>query len=224
MLDAHDLETMTVPAWERAKAALAAGDVEQAVALIDEAVDRWRGLQDYSISWITSLLGFIGRELSEDAVERALREFGEGYLAERRDGEAWNALPAEARAKSIARAMLANFGACEVAEDEEKITLRFRCGSGGRLIDEGRYEPDGAYLVLRERGPATFGRDALPVYCAHCSVNNEMQPIEATGYPTTVEHPPERPGEACVHHVWRDLDAIPDEVYRRVGRSRQEGR
>jgi hypothetical protein len=214
-----DTETMTEPAWEQAKAALAAGDTARAAELIDVAVARWRSLQDYSINWITSLLSFIGRELGEDAVEAALRRFGEEFLRPRRSGD-WDALPADARAKAVARAMVANFGTCEVTEDDEKIVLSFRCGSGGRLIDEGRYEGEDGYLTLQQPGPQTFGRPTLPVYCAHCSVNNEIQPVEWGRAPTTVEHPPSRPGEPCVHHVYKDLDALPAEIYDRIGKAK----
>jgi hypothetical protein len=211
-----NIETTTVPAWDQAKAALARGDADRAAELIDVAVRRWRSLQDYSINWVTSLLSFIGRELGEEAVERALRDFGESYVRPRR-GDTWDALPADARATAVARAMVANFGECEVDEDDEKITLSFRCGTGGRLIDEGRYGDDG-YLVLRERSGQTFMRDELPVYCAHCSVNNEIQPLEWGGAPVTVEHPPRQPGEPCVHHVYKDPAAMPDEVYVRIGK------
>ena len=207
---------MTVPAWDQAKAALDRGDAEAASELIDVAVRRWRSLQDYSINWITSLLSFIGRELGEEAVEQALRDFGDDYVRPRR-GEGWDALPAEARAKAVARAMVANFGECEVDEDDEKITLSFRCGTGGRLIDEERYGADG-YLVLREPAGRTFMRDELPVYCAHCSVNNEIQAVEWGGAPVTVEHPPERPGEPCVHHVYKDASLMPQDVYVRIGK------
>ena len=129
-------------------------------------------------------------------------------------------MPAPARAKAVARAMVANFGECEVSEDDEKITLSFRCGSGGRLIDEGRYEGDGAYLVLREAGPRTFSRPELPVYCAHCSVNNEIQPVEWSGYPITVESPPTEKFGRCVHHIYRDMAAVPEEAYQRIGKEK----
>jgi hypothetical protein len=114
--------------------------------------------------------------------------------------------------------MVANFGECQVDEDDEKITLSFRCGTGGRLIDEGRYEGDDGYLVLQERAGRTFMRDTLPVYCAHCSVNNEMQPIEWGSAPVTVEHPPPAAGEPCVHHIYRDPTHLPPEVYERLGK------
>jgi hypothetical protein len=215
-----DVASMTTSAWDAAKAALRAGDVDAAETWIDTAVTRTRSLQVYSLNWITSLLSFIGRELGEDAVERALRTTGEDFIRPRRgDPAAWDSLPAVARAKVIARAMVANGGTCEVSEDDEKITLAFRCGSGGMLIDERRYESEGGpYLVLRERAGRTFERDALPVYCAHCSVHNEIQPLEWGGGPTSVEYPPEHPGEPCVHHVYKDPAALPDEVYLRISR------
>lgn len=219
-LDPDQVERMTTPLWEQAKGAIDAGEPERAKALIDSSAERWRSLQDYSINWVTSLLTFIGDELGEAAVEQALRRSGEQFVRERRATEIrWDDLTAEQRAKAITTAMVANFGTCEVDEDDDKIVLSFRCGSGGRLIDEGKYQGDDPYLVLREASPRTFGRPELPVYCAHCSVNNEIQPVEWGGAPVTVEHPPERPGEPCVHHVYRDVDALPDEVFLRIGRT-----
>jgi len=52
-------------------------------------------LQDYSINWITSLLSFIGEEIGEAAVERALRKTGDEFVGPRRDtGTDWGSLPA----------------------------------------------------------------------------------------------------------------------------------
>jgi hypothetical protein len=220
-LDADQVGRMTTPLWDQAKAAIDAGEPERAKQLVDAAVARWRSLQDYSINWVTSLLTYIGDELGEAAVEDALRRSGDQFVRARREGGAirWEDVPAERRAEAIAGAMVANLGTCEVAEDDDKIVLSFHCGSGGRLIDEGRYDGDDPYLVLRDAGPRTFGRSELPVYCAHCSVNNEIQPVEWGGAPVTVEHPPERPGEPCVHHVYRDVDAMPAEVFLRIGKS-----
>ena len=216
-----ELASMTAAPWERAKQAIADDRLDDAVALIDDAAQRTRGLQIYSIEWITSLLSFVGRELGEDAVERALRASSDDFIRARREppgAPPWDTLAATVRAKAIARAMVANGGTCAVSEDDEKIVLSFRCGSGGRLIDEGRYDDDGGpYLTLRERGGRTFERDALPVYCAHCSVNNEIQPVEWGGAPTSIEYPPERAGEPCVHHVYKDVNAIPSESYVRIG-------
>ena len=219
-----DIDRMQTPLWEQAKAAIDAGDGEAAKALLDRAVTQWAGLKDYSINWITSLLTFITDELGEDAVERALRTTGDEFVRPRRDtGTSWSDLPASARAKVIARSMLGNMGAVEVAEDDEKITLSFRCGSGGKLIDDGRYEGEHAYATLREPAARTFSRDELWVYCAHCSVNNEIQPVEWGEAPTSIEYPPTRAGEPCVHHVYKDGAAIPAEAFERIGKPRPAG-
>jgi hypothetical protein len=224
-LSGEEIARMETPLWEQAKAAIDRGDADGAKAAIDRAVAQWASLKDYSINWITSLLSFVAEELGEDAVERALRATGEQYVRPRRaSGGEWSQLPAAARAKVIARSMLGNMGEVEVAEDDEKIVLAFRCGSGGKLIDEGRYEGEHAYATLRERSGRTFMRSELPVYCAHCSVNNEIQPIEWGDAPTTVERPPERAGERCVHHVYKDVSQIPDDDYRRVGKEPPPGR
>ena len=218
-LNPDEIARMRTPLWEQARAAFLAGDSERGSALLDKAVGEWRSLKNYSINWITSLLTFVGEELGDEAVERALRKTGEEFVRPRRDtGTDWGDLPASTRAKVIARAMLSNFGEVEVDEDDEKIVLSFRCGSGGSLIDGGAYEGEHAYLTLREQAGRTFMRDELPVYCAHCSVNNEIQPVEWGGQPTSIEYPPERPGERCVHHLYKDGRAIPAEAYRRIGK------
>jgi hypothetical protein len=217
-LTAGDVARMRTPLWEQAKTAIAQGRPGDAMVLIDRAVEQWSGLKDYSINWIASLLTFIGEEMGEDAVERALRKTGDEFVRPRRDtGTEWGSLPAAARAKVIARAMLANMGTVEVEEDDEKIVLSFQCGSGGKLIDDGRYDGDDAYLRLRERSPRTFMRDELWVYCAHCSVNNEIQPVEWGGTPSSVEHPPHAAGEPCVHHIYKDVTKVPADAYERIG-------
>ena len=208
---------MSTPLWQQAKDALAAGDTDEAAALIDKAVAQWSQLKDYSINWITVLLTFIGEELGEEAVERALRKTGDDFVRPRRDtGTDWGSLPASVRAKVITRAMLGNMGEVEVDEDDEKIVLSFKCGSGGKLIDDGRYEGEHAYMTLREPAGRTFMRDELWVYCAHCSVNNEIQPVEWGEAPSSIEYPPERAGERCVHHIYKDVADTPAEAYERI--------
>jgi hypothetical protein len=194
------------------------GDGVEAKRLLALMAGDWERNKDYSINWITSLLSFIGRRLGEPAVEEALRDFHDRYLTQRRAGTV--TVDARKRMEGIARGMKANGADVLLDEDDEKYVLSFRCGSGGMLIDGGAYGPPRDYLTLRERGPRTFGRPELPVYCAHCSVNNEIVPIERNGVPATIEYPPERPGERCVHHVYKDPASIPEDVYRRVGLAR----
>jgi hypothetical protein len=214
-MDQREMET---PARTLVEAAIDRGDAAEAKRLVARMEADWLRNKDYSINWITSLLSFIGRRLGEDAVEEALRDFGGRYLRERRAGYA--SVTPDQRLEGLVRAMKANGGEVEISEDEDKFVASFRCGSGGKLIDDGAYAAPRDYLTLHGPTPVTFGRATLPVYCAHCSVNNEIEPIEQSGVPVTVEFPPERPGERCVHHVYKQPGAIPDEIYRRAGKGR----
>lgn len=211
----HEIETPTVRLIHEA---IDSGDDDRAKRLLDLAAGDWERNKDYSINWITSLLSFIGRRLGEQAVEEALRDFSDRYLGDRRAGY-WE-LDARKRMEGIVRGMKANFGEVSMREDDDKFVLEFRCGSGGKLIDDGAYEKPRDYLTLRRRGPVTFDREELPVYCAHCSVNNEIVPIETGGVPVTVEFPPSAPGEHCVHHVYKDVADVPASIYERVGKEK----
>jgi hypothetical protein len=208
------------PVYFAIAAAIDRSDPAEAKRLLGLMVGDWRRNKDYSINWITSLLSFIGARLGEEAVEEALRDFGERYLKARRYS-AETVVPRK-RMEGIVRAMKANGGTAEVSEDAEKWSLSFRCGTGGKLIDEGAYSDGRAYLTLSGPSPVTFGRESLPAYCAHCSVNNEIQAIEWEGAPATVEFPPTAPGERCVHHVYKNASDIPAEIYERVGKIKPE--
>ena len=221
VLTDRDRDRITTATWTRARRALEEGRIDEGIELLDESVERWHDVQWFLVNRITSLLSFVADELGEEAVERALRRTGEEFIRGRRDtGVDWATLPANVRAKVMARAFLTNFGEVAVDEDDEKVTLSIACGTGGRLVEEGRYEGDDSYVTLREKAPRTFMMDALPVYCAHCSVNNEMQPIEWGGTPLSVEHPTTERGERCVHHIYKDLGDVPEEEYARVGKTR----
>jgi hypothetical protein len=217
-MDKQEIETPTATLIAEA---IDRGDATAAKRLLALMTGDWERNKDYSINWITSLLSYIGRRLGEDAVEDALRDFHERYLNQRRAG-ATTTNPRK-RMEGVARGMKANGADVAFTEDDEKFVLSFRCGSGGMLIDGGAYGPPRDYLTLNEPGPRTFGRSELPVYCAHCSVNNEIVPIEQTGVPATIEFPPERPGERCVHHIYKDARTIPNDIYRRVGMDKPDG-
>ncbi len=212
-MDVREIETPTAQLIEEA---IDAGDGARAKKLLHLMVGDWERNKDYSINWIAQLLSFIGLRLGEPAVEEALRDLGDRFVRPRRGAPA----DARKRMEGIARGMKANGADVRFSEDDEKYELSFKCGSGGMLIDSGAYAEPKNYLTLREKGSVTFGRDELPVYCAHCSVNNEIQPIEWDGAPQTVEYPPEQPGERCVHHIYKNAASIPDEVFARLGKFR----
>jgi hypothetical protein len=58
------------------------------------------------------------------------------------------------------------------------------------------------------------------VYCAHCSINNEIQPVEWGSAPSSIEHPPTKAGEPCVHHIYKDVADTPADAYERIGKEK----
>lgn len=59
-----------------------------------------------------------------------------------------------------------------IVEDDAKVTFLLQpCGSGGRLINEGRYYATGAapYALVHRPSASTFAMPDFPVYCNHCS-------------------------------------------------------
>lgn len=201
-MDDRELVTPTRALIEEA---IDAGDDARAKELLFHMEQDWLRNVDYSINWIASLLSFVGRTQGEPAVEDALRDFGERYLRARR--EAGQGASPRKVVEAVARAMKANGGEVTLEEDDEAYVLSFRCGSGGKLIEDGAYTDARGYLTLREPGPMLAGRDEMPVYCAHCPIHNEVQPTEWFGAPTTIQFPMTEPGTRCVHRVPKEPPA-----------------
>ena len=116
--------------------------------------------------------------------------------------------------------MLGNMGEVEVDEDDEKITLSFRCGSGGKLIDDGRYDGEHPYLRLRERAGRTFMRDELWVLL-RALLGEQRDPAGRVGRDArraSSTRPSVRANGACTTST-RTRRAMPGEVYVRIGKA-----
>ena len=106
----------------------------------------------------------------------------------------------------------------DITEDDEKVTIkRCPCGSGGRLISEGKYEGDNAFHTIEKGQPLTYGKDNYPSYCADEYAMEKID-IENTGRPFVVVEPAERLGrDYCSLRVYKDPEAVPLKYYERVG-------
>ena len=103
-------------------------------------------------------------------------------------------------------------------EDDDNVEIKMRpCGSGGRLVIEGKYEGKNAFLTIKNAQPLTYGRKDFPVYCAH-EYAMEKVDIEENGSPFVVVEPAEKLGkEFCRMIVYKDSDKIPTKYYERLG-------
>ena len=86
------------------------------------------------------------------------------------------------------------------------------CGSGQRLVRNGRYEGPDAFGTTRQAHDWSYGREGFPLYCTHCSFMNESLPLEWIGYPLYPSHPPDDfHTDPCVWHWYKDPADIPAE-------------
>jgi hypothetical protein len=111
----------------------------------------------------------------------------------------------------------------EISEDEEKVTIKMcPCGSGGRLVNEGKYEGTDAFLKIDQPQPLTYGRAGYPVYCAH-EYAMEKVDIEENGTPFMVVEPAEKLGrDHCLLVIYKDPAKVPAKYYTRIGRTPPE--
>ena len=206
---------------------------------LDRSAETWRDLHDCEVDQLSGLFDLVIRRFGEPA----LREMYEGWVIGDWFAKRYQRFDVSNLDWTGASQLLvylafeghhghlsgpARDGSIEFVEDAEKITLSFRpCGSGGRtLAGEAR---DGLPPLADERlnwpplGEAhdfTWNQTGICAYCAHCCLLHETLPIAAFGYPVRVTDPPRAPltGESrCSWTIYKDLRAIPDEIYRRTG-------
>jgi len=182
-----------------------AGALEQARSLHAEALAR----HDRGMSRVAALLSWIGREYGTEAVGEALgRAMSSDFGGDDFRG----------RAEALMHFTRVHLQPFELEEDDEKLTfLCAVCPSGGRLLREGHYDAPRSGLHLDGPSWLTYGRDELPVYCAHEPVM-EKASIEETGAPMFIVEPSERLGEIpCRTYLYKKAVDIPERFYTRLG-------
>ncbi|MCX6000160.1 MAG: hypothetical protein NTU41_11395 [Chloroflexi bacterium] len=219
----EELKELGTPSAELIQTAIDAGDMAKAKALTQQLHTEASSLHDAFGQWITSLLSFIGRNYGDEALERALKEsstvvFGPVAKLYEQCAKEGNV---RARAELFVRGLRTHYVPMKIEEDEEKLVLEMHpCGSGGRMILDGYYEPPVDFLKVKKPQPITFGRKDFPVYCTHAAMF-AMLGIEWTGAPIFFEDPSDKLGEKpCKLYFYKFPEKAPAEFYTKVGRKK----
>lgn len=180
--------------------------LERARALHEEALTR----HDRGMSRVSAILSWIGRAAGIDGVGKALHEAMSSDML----GD----VPFRDRAEALMHFTRVHLQPFELTEDEEKLTFACAiCPSGGRMIAAGHYDAPRNDLVLEGPHPLTYGRDEIPVYCAHEPIM-ETDSFEGTGVPLFVVEPAERLGfETCNTYLYKRAEDIPERFFTRLG-------
>src|SRR5438874_2730701 len=128
------------------------------------------------------------RDVVARILTRILEQFGPDAVEQLNEAHAtWQglepimSLPPRDLVRRIADINHWHMSRFRVIEDEQKVTFLLQpCGSGGRLINEGRYylTGDRPYALMPRASRSTFSMPDFPVYCNHCS---EMSRTILTG-------------------------------------------
>ena len=174
-------------------ARLESGDAKTAGQLAHRMYAEFLAMHDLYRDWVTHLLSFIGRRHGEDEVAEALEESVGAYTL--RLGRRYIGKEVKRKVEILAAGLRGHLHPFEVVEEDDRIVINAGlCGSGGRLVRDGRYEGPDGYLKLKGPREMTFGRDEWPVYCAHCHFQNVV-PGEPGGEPLFQTEAAEKPGE-----------------------------
>jgi len=187
-----------------------AGEKEKAKKLTRQMYREFLSMHDIYRDWIAALLSFIGRNYGDEAAGKALQESFDLLLQPL--GLLYAGQNPRRRAAMVAAGIRGHLHNFEVEEDEEKFTFSMKpCGSGGRLVMEGKYGPPYNFLKIQKAQQMTFQQPDFPVYCSHCFFQN-VAPIKTTGRPVAIVVPPhDFAEEPCRTYLYKDPAYCPED-------------
>lgn len=217
----EELEELATPLVDRIAAAIDDGEYEKAKALSrqleQECVPMIYTFEDF----VTALLSFVYEKQGDGALQESLRYAAEAVMKPMH--EALAGLDFREKVEVFAGFFRAHSGkGLTIEEDDEKVTLILDpCESGGRMVQEGYFDPPKNLRKVREGQPITFGRENFPSYCCHCAVFHHIMPIEWSGRPFPPIEVGIGPGDPCKWHLYKDPADIPAQYYEQVGKRKE---
>ena len=216
--DDEELRSMERRTVDRLTDAIDGGDPEKAKKIARRMYNEFLGMHDLYRNWITATLSLVAERYGDEALDDIMVEGVRAWwdpIMENLPHEP-EALPQ--KIKMFAAGLHGHLQPLEISEDDEKVEIKMcPCGSGGRLIQEGKYEGEKAFHTIRDGQPLTYGKPDYPVYCAHEYAMEKID-IENRGHPFVVVEPAARLGrDHCSLIVYKDHKKIPAKYYERIG-------
>lgn len=183
--------------------------------LLDEKEAQFLPIHDFFVETLATIFNWAYTTCGDEALFEVL----EGSAESQKAGfDAWEQMSTEDFARATAFLANSHMGNITVEEDEEKFTfINDPCGSGGRMMRKGWFDEGGKFARVKGAQPQTFGKEGLPVYCAHCAVWNGIMTTRWYGSIQWAIEPPDKPEEPCRMHIYKDRDKIPEKFYKALG-------
>lgn len=199
--------------------AVRAGEAARALELLEIKRRQHLVVHDLFLHFWTQLMGWALEFFGDEKLYEMHRSLAEAL---RPAFERWESMAVEDFVRASAFLLKSHMGQLTVEEDEEKFTLRQDpCGSGGRMLRQGAYDPPRSYKRIPKAQPMTFQRKNFPIYCSHCAVWNNITAIEWFGHPQWVHQPPQGPQDPCIIYIYKNPKDIPEAHYRLLGQHKR---
>ena len=148
--EVEEMEKRTV---DRVIEAIEAGDKEKAKRLAQRMYNEFLSMHDLYRNWTTATLSEIGKRFGDEVLEEIMIEGVKAWWLPNIEKlpQGPEALPQ--RIKMFVAGLHGHLQPMHIEEDEEKVVIQMRpCGSGGRLVLEGKYE--GLMGFIPSRNPS----------------------------------------------------------------------
>ncbi len=211
----QELEEMGRRTLDVLDESIEAGDTERARYLAKRMYREFSAMHDLYLDWTAGLMDRIYRSGGQDALYAALKE----VLAQSNPPETGKPRNFRERVRDLAFVLRGHLVGLHLKEDAEKVSMTMKpCGSGQRLMEKGAYGPPVNLSMIDEPHPMTWDKRGFPIYCTHAPVLETLS-MEIRGYPEVVAHPAsEMAKESCSYSIYKKVEDIPEEVYKRLGK------
>jgi hypothetical protein len=218
-----ELREMEKRSVDRLGEAIDAGDAAKAKQIAQRMYNEFLSMHDLYRNWTTAMLSEIGRRFGDQALEEIMTEGVKAWWLPNLEKMAQGSPTMAQRIKMFVAGLRGHLQPMHIVEDEEKIVIQMQpCGSGGRLVLEGKYEGPNAFLTVEKPQRITYNRANFPVYCAH-EPPMELVDIEKNGAPFVVVEPAAVLGkEHCSFIIYKDKTKVPEKYYERLGLKKPE--
>lgn len=216
----REMEQRTV---DRLIAALDAGETEKAKQIARRMYNEFLSMHDLYRNWTTAMLSEIGRRFGDEVLEEVMTAGVKAWWLPNLEKLPQGAEALPQRIKMFVAGLRGHLQPLHIEEDDEKVVIQMRpCGSGGRLVLEGKYEGPDGFLTIEKPQRMTYHRANFPVYCAH-EPPMELVDIEKNGAPFVVVEPAAVLGkEYCSFIIYKDRSKVPPKYYERLGLKKPE--
>ena len=212
-----ELEKMGTRTLDLLTQAIESGDKEKAKNLANQMYQESSQMHDMYVDWVALLMDYIYKNHGENALYQALKEW-----AMQRPTVDVRKLDFRVRVEGLAAWLRGHLVPLKVEEDNEKVCITMEpCGSGQRLVQNGRYGSPCNLTMIQKPHSITWGMTDFPIYCTHEPII-EIVSIEQLGYPAQVVFHPEKVArdKSCTFCIYKNVEDTPEEFYTRVGKQK----